>query len=141
MWKDFLSSIGIGSVKVDTRLEKKAYVQGEAIKGEVLIKGGIAEEQIESIAITMFLRYESVRPDSDFTFHDKDLDELVIPLTDEIDSNEEKRIPFTLQLDKKHPATSEKYQTFLRTTLLIPQAIDSSDEDEIIVRTVKEIDA
>ncbi len=40
MFQKFLASVGIGSAKVDTVLEKDEYIVGEEIVGKVHITGG-----------------------------------------------------------------------------------------------------
>ena len=49
-----LASVGIGSAKVDTKLEKSSYEAGEQIKGEVEIYGGNVEQQVNAIYLTIY---------------------------------------------------------------------------------------
>ncbi|WP_204555292.1 sporulation protein [Bacillus ectoiniformans] len=134
MWKDFLSSIGIGSVKVDTIIPKSEVKPGELIEGEVVINGGQAEEPISKVTLQLLLRYEEVREDSDFSYHDKEIKEVVLDVHRNIEVDEEKRLPFQMELPKDHPLTDEENQTFLRTIVDIKQSVDPTDEDEIVVR-------
>lgn len=133
MWKNILSSIGIGGVTIDTILQKKTYQRGDKIKGAVLIRGGQAAEPIESLIVSLHLQVNEVREDSDFSYHEKDLKEITIPMNRDVQPQEKLTIPFTLEIDEEHPATDEKNKTFLKTTALIPQAIDPSDQDEVII--------
>ena len=57
MFDKLLSSIGIGAAKVDTRLAKKSYTVGETIEGEVFIKGGKNEQDIDNIQLTLMTDY------------------------------------------------------------------------------------
>ena len=133
MWEKILSSIGVGSVKVDTLVKEAKLRKGSTLKGEVLITAGRTEQRIESIVLTLFVRYEAEKEDTDFSYHEKEMAEIIINHDESIEKGVEKRIPFEIQLEKDHPVTSETVETFLRTTLIIPQAIDQKDEDSIIV--------
>lgn len=42
-----LASVGIGSAKIDTKLEKEVLVQGEEVRGVVIVKGGNVEQEID----------------------------------------------------------------------------------------------
>ncbi|MGG6446486.1 sporulation protein [Pseudobacillus badius] len=133
MWKNILSSIGIGGVAIDTVLEKTDYHAGEKMKGKVLINGGQAAEPIDALVISWYLQIHEVREDSDFSYHDKELKEMIIPIQRDIQPKEKLTIPFTLEIDAEHPPTSAAHQTFLKTTAVIPQAVDPFDQDEVII--------
>nr|WP_233548023.1 sporulation protein [Rummeliibacillus sp. POC4] len=45
-----LASLGIGAATVDTKLEKADYTGGEVIHGEVQIRGGNVDQQIDERA-------------------------------------------------------------------------------------------
>ncbi|KZN99758.1 hypothetical protein A4244_17335 [Bacillus badius] len=133
MWKNILSSIGIGGVAIDTVLEKTDYHAGEKMKGKVLINGGQAAEPIDALVISWYLQIHEVREDSDFSYHDKELKEMTLPIQRDIQPKEKLTIPFTLEIDAEHPPTSATHQTFLKTTAVIPQAVDPFDQDEVII--------
>ncbi len=133
MWKKFFSSIGIGSVKVDTILYDKKAALGEMIKGDVLICGGQTDEPIQKINLLLYLQYEEVRKDSDFSWHDKHIDELTIVVNRHIKAGEKDRIPFTMKIPADGPKTGEKHKWFLQTTVLINQSVDPTDEDELMI--------
>ncbi|KKB33827.1 sporulation protein [Bacillus thermotolerans] len=133
MWKEFLSSIGIGGAEVDTILAKKEWKQGEKAEGKVIIKGGPSEQPVESIILTLSHHYEQVNPDSDFSHRIQDLKELVLPIERNIQPEEEISIPFSIELDSNHPVTEGDHKTFLKTTAVIGQGLDPSDEDEVII--------
>lgn len=134
MWKEFLSSIGIGSVKVDTVLEKGQFTIGEVIEGNVVITGGKVTVPIESIVLQLVYQFEEVRDDSDFSSHEKEMERLTIDIDREIPSGEIQDFPFGIVLQKNHPVTEDNKQTFLRTTVIIPQSVDATDQDEIIIK-------
>ena len=52
-----LASVGIGSAKVDTVLEKNLYTAGETVYGKVVIQGGNTEQEIDSINLALKTKY------------------------------------------------------------------------------------
>lgn len=133
MWKNFFSSIGIGSVKVDTILHDQKAAPGEMIQGDVVIYGGQADKPIQKINLLLYLQYEEVRKDSDFSWHDKHIDKLTIVVNRHIKAGEKERIPFTMKIPDDGPRTGEKNKWFLQTTVLINQSVDPTDEDELMI--------
>lgn len=133
MWKKFMSSIGFGNIMVDTILENRQYKRGETINGVVHIKGGAAEQEIEKIVLTLVLKYEQDKEDSDFTYHEKDIHEIVFTDIHHVDSSEYCSIPFSMELPDDHPLTCNGVETTLRTKLIVPQAVDSEDEDQVVI--------
>ncbi len=134
MWRDFFSSIGIGSVKIDTVVNEKTAAPGETISGQVFLKGGQADEPVEKIQILLYLQYEEVREDSDFSWHDKHIEEITINVNKAIKAGEKNTIPFFVSVPENGPKTDEKHKWFIRTKAFIGQAVDPEDEDEIIVK-------
>lgn len=56
-----LASIGIGSAKVDTKLEKSQYMLGETVTGIIEIQGGAVQQQIAEIYLTLHTNYKIER--------------------------------------------------------------------------------
>jgi sporulation-control protein len=131
MWKDFLSSIGIGNIKVDTLVEHPTLTPASELTGEVVIEGGLSDQEVNKIVLTVFIRTDDYRKDSDFSYHEKELHGFALDNIGVVKAEEVKRIPFKFSLAKDHPVTDEKTETFLRTTVDIPQAVDPTDEDSI----------
>jgi sporulation-control protein len=134
MWKELLSSIGIGNAKVDTIVHNPSVKTGEKIKGEVQIRGGVSAQVIDEIVLLLYVQYREDKEDSDFTHHVKELSETRLEKIGTIQAGEERKIPFSIEIDKDHPKTDSKYETFLRTTLMVSQAVDPKDEDTIDVK-------
>ncbi|MGM0845227.1 MAG: sporulation protein [Bacillota bacterium] len=133
MLKEFLSSIGIGSLKVDTVVDNPTLTPASELSGEVLIEGGVSEQEVNKIVLTICIREEDYRKDSDFSYHEKELHSYEIKGTEIVKSDEVKRIPFKFTLSKDHPLTDKGVETFLRTMVDIPEAIDPVAEDSITV--------
>ncbi|WP_019241787.1 MULTISPECIES: sporulation protein [Bacillus] len=133
MWKTLLSSIGLGNITVDTIVEKKEYKPGEELCGKVEINGGMTDKKIEGIVITLLVKYEQDKLDSDFSFHEKHIRETEINNSKMIHSNETNTIPFSIRIPFDHPKSENGVETIIRTKLLVSQNIDPEDEDTIII--------
>ncbi|OLN21593.1 hypothetical protein BTO30_14010 [Domibacillus antri] len=133
MWKEFFSSIGLDSVKVDTVIHDKHAEPRDTIKGEVRIQGGLADEIIDKIIVLLYLQYEEVHEDSDFSWHDKHIEEVTIDVKRNIKSGEQDQVPFTIMIPQNAEKTDEKHKWYLKTTVVIPAAVDPTDEDEIMI--------
>ncbi|OIU71454.1 sporulation protein [Rossellomorea aquimaris] len=134
MLNKFLSSIGIGHVKVDTVVSKAEIKQGETIHGEVILEGGKADQPINEVSLVLLHKYEEDKEDSDFSYHEKELNTLILNEIGTIKAGEKKTIPFQFPTESSHPKTDDTNETVLRTTVDIPQAVDPTDEDGIIVK-------
>lgn len=131
-----LASFGVGAAKVDTRLEKATYRQGETVRGEVFIQGGQTEQWIDEIYLFLVVEYH----------HEGTQDEYVVSefrITDafEITPRETKVIPFEFQLPYDTPITTGGCPVYLKTGLDIKMAVDPSDTDGIEVLPHPLIDA
>ena len=133
MWKEFISSIGFGNVVVDTKVKKKQYDVGDTVSGIVEIKGGIVEQEIKAVVLTLFVQYEQDKEDSDFSYHQKELKEIVLTDVDHIQSNEKITIPFSIDIPMDHLKTKPGVETILRTKLLVEHGVDPTDEDTWII--------
>ena len=133
MWKELITSIGFGNVVVDTKVKKKQYQVGETISGVVEIKGGMVRQEIESVILTLVIQYEQDKEDSDFSYHQKEIAEVMLNEVDFVQAKETIILPFSMTIPLGHLRTTENTETFLRTKLVIPYAVDAVDEDKIII--------
>ncbi len=124
MFGRVLASFGLGSAKVDTRLKKAVYRQGEMVQGDIFIQGGKTEQTIDSIYMYLILQNHS-EPQLGKYILDK------IHLTDPftIGAHETKVIPFQFQLPFDTPVTAGGSVIYLKTGLDIKTAIDPDDRD------------
>ncbi|PEP95027.1 sporulation protein [Bacillus toyonensis] len=120
MFQKFLASVGIGSAKVDTVLEKEEYVVGETIIGKVRITGGSVSQQIESIYLTLSTSYVREVDDKKVT---ATFDLERVRLTD----------PFSFKMPIEAPLTLGMKTVWVHTGLDIKNSIDPSDRDYIQV--------
>ena len=126
------ASVGIGSAKVDTRLEKDRVMPGEVIRGMVLIQGGKTEQSVDDIYLSLHTTYI------------KEVDDKKIASTAQIDrfrltqsfiikENETKEIPFSFKLPLEIPLSLGRTKIWVATGLDIKNAIDPADKDFLTV--------
>ena len=133
MLKKILSSIGIGSAKVDTKLFKTNFIPGELLEGVVEIQGGKVEQSIDEIYLSVFCNYTIESDNGNYESNAilgkyKLLDSLVI------NPNETKSIPFSFSIPNDVPITTGKTNVWLQTGLDINMAIDPQDRDYIEIQ-------
>ncbi len=128
MFDKLLSSIGIGAAKVDTRLAKKSYSVGETIEGEVYIKGGNVEQDIDKIYLTLMTDYE-VEVDDRKVRRSVALDKILLTEPFTINPNEDKVVPFQIIIPYEAPVTLGSTRLWIQTGLDIKNAFDPQDKD------------
>lgn len=128
-----LASIGIGSAKVDTKLEKSSYVAGETIRGEVEVYGGNIEQQIDAIYLTLYTTYIKEIDDHKVTAK-APVQNFRVNEPFVINANETKIIPFSFRIPHDVPITVGKTQVWVATELDIRSGVDSDDKDYIEIR-------
>ena len=131
-----LASFGVGGAKVDTKLERTAYVAGEMMRGEVEVYGGNIDQQIDSIYLTVNTTYIRESDDKKYT-EVAPVKKLKINEPFIIKSNETKVIPFSIELPVDTPITIGKTQIWVSTGLDIKNAADPGDKDYIEVKPSK----
>jgi len=123
-----LASFGIGSATVDTKLEKKQFFPGDMVKGEVVIRGGHVEQQIEDIYLYLVV---DIDKNSKKTAHV--LKKYPLSQAFFIQPGEERKIPFQVKLPMETPMSTGNYPIYFKTGLDIKMAIDPTDVDKIEV--------
>jgi len=131
-----LASIGVGSAKVDTKLYKSSFSQGETVSGVIEIKGGKTEQYINDIHLSLLTKYVSKSSENEF-YETGVISRFRAADRVTIKPDEYKEIPFTFQLPLDSPITSDKTKIWIHTELGIPNALDPSDDDYIEVRPTR----
>jgi sporulation-control protein len=130
LFNKVFASIGIGSAKVDTILEKDTLMIGEEVKGVVNVKGGNVEQDIDSIYLSLHTTY--IRESNDRKYTDTlNLGTFKITESFTIKPNESKQLPFTFLLPIDTPMTFGKTKVWIQTGLDIKNAVDPTDKDMI----------
>jgi len=131
-----LASFGVGAAKVDTRLEKATYRQGETIRGEVYVQGGQANQLIDEIYLYLIVQYHHEGSENEYV-----LNEFRISEAFEIGPRESRVLPFEFQLPYDCPVSTSGSPIYVKTGLDIKMAIDPSDTDGIEVLPHPLVDA
>jgi sporulation-control protein len=125
-----LASVGIGSAKVDTRLNHTTLRVGESLEGEVNIRGGSTEQQIDGIYLHLMTQYSKEQGDNtsyiNFTLEKYEVSK---PIT--IAPGQQVDVPITLRLPLTTPVTMGRVPVWLKTGLDIDNAIDPKDTDRL----------
>ncbi|QCR32979.1 sporulation protein [Lysinibacillus sp. SGAir0095] len=132
-FKKMAASIGIGSAKVDTKIEKTAYNAGDQIKGEVEIYGGNVEQQINAIYLTLYTTYIKEVDDNKYTAN-APIQKYKVSDPFIINANETKIIPFSFIIPLDVPITLGKTKVWVATELDIRSGVDSGDKDYIDIQ-------
>jgi sporulation-control protein len=131
-----LASLGVGAAKVDTRLEKATYRQGEMIRGEVFIQGGQAPQLIEEIYLYLIVQYHHEGTQKEYVVSEFRLTEAF-----EIGPHESKVLPFQFEMPFDAPVSTGGSPIYLKTGLDIKMAMDPSDTDGVEILPHPLIDA
>lgn len=123
-----LASFGVGAAKVDTRLEKSTYRQGEMIRGEIHVQGGQTGQMIDEIYLYLVIQYDFNGSQQEYV-----VNEFRISDAFEIGPRESQVIPFEFQLPYDCPVSTGASPIYLKTGLDIKMALDPSDTDGIEV--------
>jgi sporulation-control protein len=128
LFRKSLATFGVGSAKVDTRLEKSTYMQGEIVNGKVYVLGGQAEQQVDEIYLHLLLQYELNGNLSEYL-----IEKILITEPFTIEPKEERQFTFDFQLPFDAPVSTSGAPIYLQTGLEIKLAKDPLDVDGIEV--------
>lgn len=131
MLKKFLSTIGIGTMKVDTIVDQPDLAHGESLSGKIYIDGGQSEQMIDFIKLEVIKRSEGHREDSDFDVTNDVVAKYMIETIGSVKSKETRMVPFEIMPDERWEYDKDQAKLFLRTSVHITGAVDVQDEDEI----------
>ncbi|MCP3776131.1 sporulation protein [Paenibacillus sp. MZ04-78.2] len=131
IFKKVLASVGIGSAKVDTKLEHTQVSPGETLSGVAHIQGGQLEQQIGSIYV--YLKTEYLQEDDNGKKMTYTAEIAKYHITDGflLRPGDSMEIPFALEIPEYAPLTHRNTPVWVETGLDIDRAIDPTDRDEI----------
>lgn len=126
------ASVGIGSAKVDTKLERDTVSPGEEVRGVVEIQGGNVEQAVDAIYLTIHTSYIVEKDDNKFQKTGQiDKFQVAEPFT--IRPNERRQIPISFRLPSDTPLTIGKTKVWLAAGLDVKNAVDPTDRDYLRV--------
>lgn len=128
-----LASVGIGSATVDTKLQYTTYNVGDVVSGIVEIRGGNAEQQIDTIYLNLCANYLKEVNDSKRN-ETAVLKSMKLNEAFTIRANEFHSIPFSFILPTDVPVTLGQTRIWIQTGLDIKAAVDPTDKDYIEIK-------
>ncbi|WP_138754901.1 sporulation protein [Paenibacillus sinopodophylli] len=132
MFNRFLASIGIGSAKIDTLLEKPRYSPGEEVRGIVKIQGGNVEQRIETIQLSVMTQY--IRESNDNKIKQNgEVGRYHVSAPFTLKPNEQREVSFSFQLPHQTPLTIGHVPVWVKTELDVRGGVDPGDNDRIEV--------
>lgn len=127
-----MASVGIGSAKVDTLLEKPNYYPGEEIRGVIRIQGGAVAQRIEGIDLSVMTYYMKEVNDTKMK-QNVELSRVRVAPPIDMQPNEKREIGFAFQLAPNTPLSIGRTPVWIKTTADIRSAMDPTDNDYIEV--------
>ncbi|MBD8014190.1 sporulation protein [Planococcus wigleyi] len=134
-FKDFLSSIGIGSLKVETVVEMPHLEEGETLNGTVYLDGGDGDQTIDFIELNVIKLVENTRDDSDFDFYETVIGKQSMEFAGSVKSKETVMQQFEIMPDERWIVDHPKAKLILRTVVHVKNGVNAQDEDEITYGT------
>ncbi|MFD5842183.1 sporulation protein [Streptomyces chartreusis] len=137
VFKRLLGSLGVGGPTVDTVLDPGPALPGGALAGEVRLRGGSADFEIESITLELVARVEAEHEEGEsegaVTF-----ERFTVGGGFRLAEGEERSVPFSVTLPWETPVTELYGQALgivlgVRTELSVAGAKDKGDLDELAV--------
>lgn len=130
-FRDFLSSIGFGSMKVDTVVERPNLKEGETLRGTVYFEGGDSDQEIEFVELQVIKQIDEYRSDSDFSVIETVVGKQTMEFASAVKSKEKTMQQFDIVPDEHWIVENPKGKLLLRTIVHIDNGVDARDEDEI----------
>ena len=130
-FRKFLSSIGIGTMTVDTVVETPDLDAGGTLIGNIYIEGNETGQEIEYIELIVLKRKERYSEYSDFEVVDKTVTRQSLEVAAGFVSKNTHILDFQLEPDERWETEEEGEKLILKTVVHILNGVDVSDEDEI----------
>lgn len=129
-FKKFLSSIGIGSLTVETVVERPNLNEGETLNGTIYITGGDSDQKIEYVELHVVKQIDEVRDDSDFQLIENVVAKQSLDFVSTLKSKGTLMQQFEIVPDERWIVENAKTKLLLRTIVHVDNGIDAMDEDE-----------
>ncbi|TQV88330.1 sporulation protein [Aliikangiella coralliicola] len=134
-FKKALSKVGVGAAKVDTLLDNAIVYPGGELSGVIKVKGGNVAQSIKKIDLDVRCNYMTeIEVDEETNLVERTATLVAYDLEAfEIQPDEEKEIPFCIEMPETSPLTLGHSKTWVETNLDIEFALDKSDKDYVRV--------
>ncbi len=130
-FKEFLSSIGFGSMKVDTVVERPHLEEGETLNGTIYFEGGDSDQEVDYVELQVIKLIDDYREDSDFNIIETVVSKQSMEFAGSVKSKDTVMQQFEIVPDERWLVETEKARLILRTIVHIREGVDVRDEDEI----------
>lgn len=134
MFKKLMASFGVGAAKVNLVLDKEGYRIGEVVRGKVIVMGGNVAQDINTLDVDVLMRViikgKEVK---------RVLDTVPVARNFRLEAREVKEIPFEHLLPINYPIAKSSLSYFLITKMDIAQAMDTDDNDPLVVLPNKDM--
>lgn len=130
-FKQFLSSVGFGGLKVDTVVERPNLEEGETLNGTVYLEGGDGDQEIDFVDLNVIKILENYREDSDFDVIETIVAKQSMEFAGSVKSKDTIMQQFEIVPDERWELDNPKEKLILRTIVHIINGVDMQDEDEI----------
>lgn len=130
-FKDFLSSIGFGSLKVETVVERPHLEEGETLNGTIYFEGGDSDQEIDYVELLVIKMIDDYREDSDFDVIETVIGRQSLEFAGSVKSKDTVMQQFEIVPDERWQVETDKARLILRTIVHIREGVNVRDEDEI----------
>ncbi len=130
-FKDFLSSVGFGSLKVETVVERPHLEEGETLNGTIYFEGGDSDQEIDYVELLVIKVMDDYREDSDFNVIETVIGRHSLEFAGSVKSKDTIMQQFEIVPDERWQLETDKAKLILRTIVHIRDGVNASDEDEI----------
>ena len=130
-FKDFLSSIGFGSLKVETVVERPHLEEGETLNGTIYFEGGESDQEIDFVELLVIKVIDDYREDSDFNVIETVIGRQSLEFAGSVKSKDTVMQQFEIVPDERWLLDTDKARLILRTIVHIREGVNAQDEDEI----------
>lgn len=126
MFTKWMAQMGIGSAKVDSKIEQWQFQPGQTVTGDVCIRGGQSSQVVDDIVLDLTTQYLKNGKKEEYIFKRFALSEKLL-----IEPEKDRKIPFEFKLPTDLPISTGRFPIYLKTVLDVPFAVDPTDRDRL----------
>lgn len=140
MFRQLFAAVGMGNASVDTQITNSQVMPGQEVKGQVVVRGGAVNQNIERLTLSLMTRVEVESGNGEYSTN-QELQRFLVSERFEIRAGQELLLPFTFQLHPETPVSNLEHlgisynrtSVWIHTDLGIAWAADASDKDWLYV--------
>ncbi|MFI3545576.1 sporulation protein [Mammaliicoccus sciuri] len=132
IFNNLLTSIGIGSLKVETHIENELNYENDIINGVIKLNGGKTDQIVNKIEITLIERIQNNDKASQFSEVENELNTYIYAGEFTVEANKVEKVNFHFKLEH-HDMDVKNNKFFLKTHVFLKHSIDAYDEGEVFI--------